>query len=51
MALVFDPIQSGEDGGSVRSKLNDAITALVNFANNPSEDISQSKWEAEGEGQ
>jgi len=49
MSLHFDPIENNEGGFSVRQKLNNIIAELVNFINDPPEEDSPSKWEADGE--
>ena len=47
MSIAWNDILNNEGGLSVRTKLNNAIAALVNFVNSPSEEDNQSKWEEE----
>lgn len=48
MSITFTPIQDEQDGLDVRNELNDVISALVQFANDPDPEDDQSKWEEHG---
>ena len=48
MSITFTPIQDGQDGLGVRNELNDVISALVQFVNDPAAEDDQSRWEENG---